>query len=227
MRFAVIVFPGSNCDTDAARAITRVVGEPADLVWHEATSLDGYDAVIVPGGFAFGDYLRAGAIARFSPVMDAVRGHAEAGRPLLGICNGFQVLTEAGLLPGVLLPNASLQFRCEFVTLRVENAQTPFTRAYAAEQEICLPIAHGQGSYYADAPMLEDLRRHHQIVFRYRGANPNGSLDDIAGIVNRRGNVLGMMPHPERAVHPLLGSSDGAALFTSLVQAWGQQVVYA
>jgi phosphoribosylformylglycinamidine synthase subunit PurQ / glutaminase len=227
MRFAVIVFPGSNCDTDAARAAARVVGQPADLVWHEETSLDGYDTVIIPGGFAFGDYLRAGAIARFSPVMDAVRRHADAGKPLLGICNGFQVLTEASLLPGALLPNASLQFRCEVVTLRVENAQTPFTAAYTAGQEIRLPIAHGQGSYYADAPTLDELRRHHQIVFRYLGANPNGSLDDIAGIANRRGNVLGMMPHPERAVHPLLGSSDGAALFTSLVRAWEQQVIYA
>jgi phosphoribosylformylglycinamidine synthase subunit PurQ / glutaminase len=227
MRVAVIVFPGSNCDTDAARAVTRVVGQPADLVWHEETSLDGYDAVIVPGGFAFGDYLRAGAIARFSPVMDAVRRHADAGKPLLGICNGFQVLTEAGLLPGALLPNASLQFRCDVVALRVENTQTPFTGAYTAGQEIRLPIAHGQGSYYADAPTLDELRRHHQIVFRYLGANPNGSLDDVAGIVNRRGNVLGMMPHPERAVHPLLGSSDGATLFTSLVRAWEQQVIHA
>jgi len=227
MRFAVIVFPGSNCDEDAARAVKRVVGEPAELVWHEEDSLEGYDAVICPGGFAFGDYLRAGAIARFSPVMEAVRRHADAGRPLLGICNGFQVLTEAGLLPGALLPNASLQFRCELVSLRVENAETPFTGAYEAGQVIRLPIAHGQGNYFADAATLDELRRNKQIVFRYAGENPNGSLDEIAGIVNRRGNVLGMMPHPERAVHPLLGSSDGAGMFTSLVRAWEQQIVHA
>ncbi len=226
MRFAVIVFPGSNCDEDAARAVKRVVGEPAKLVWHEEDSLDGYDAVICPGGFAFGDYLRAGAIARFSPVMEAVRRHAEAGRPLLGICNGFQVLTEAGLLPGALLPNDSLQFRCELVSLRVENAETPFTGAYAAGQVIRLPIAHGQGNYFADTATLDELRRNKQIVFRYAGENPNGSLDEIAGIVNRRGNVLGMMPHPERAVHPLLGSDDGTGMFTSLVRAW-EQVVHA
>ncbi len=227
MRFAVIVFPGSNCDEDAARAIYSAVSQHADLVWHEATSLDDYDAVIIPGGFAFGDYLRAGAIARFSPVMDAVRRHADAGRPLLGICNGFQVLTEAGLLPGALLPNASLQFRSEFVTLRVENIETPFTSAYTQGQLIQLPIAHGQGNFFADSATLAELRRNQQIVFRYLGENPNGSLDGIAGIINRRGNVLGMMPHPERAVHPLLGSSDGVALFTSLVHAWEQQVTYA
>jgi phosphoribosylformylglycinamidine synthase I len=226
MRFAVVVFPGSNCDEDAVRAVARATGEPADLVWHQTSSLDGYDAVIIPGGFAYGDYLRAGAIARFAPVMAAVRTHAEAGRPVLGICNGFQVLTEAGLLPGALLPNNHLQFRCDLVRLRVETADTPFTANYQCGQEIQLPIAHGQGSYYADAATLEELRAHDQVVFRYAGLNPNGSVDAVAGIVSRGRNILGMMPHPERAVHPLLGSADGVALFTSLVHAW-RQVVHA
>jgi phosphoribosylformylglycinamidine synthase len=207
MKFAVIVFPGSNCDEDAARAVRRVLGAPADLVWHQTGSLDGYDAVIIPGGFAYGDYLRAGAIARFAPVMEAVRRHAAAGRPVLGICNGFQVLTEAGLLPGALLPNDSLRFRCAIVPLRVATTASMFTAGYATGQVIRLPIAHGQGRYTA-------------------GANPNGSADAIAGIVNRGRNVLGMMPHPERAVHPLLGSTDGAPLFTALVRAWERQVVH-
>jgi phosphoribosylformylglycinamidine synthase I len=227
MKFAVIVFPGSNCDEDAARAVRRVLDAEADLVWHTTGSLDGYDAVIVPGGFSYGDYLRAGAIARFAPVMEAVRSHAEAGRPVLGICNGFQILTEAGLLPGALLPNDVLQFRCQHVALRVETTASPFTNAYTAGQIIHLPIAHGQGAYYADAATLEELRAHDQIIFRYAGENPNGSLDDIAGIVNRERNVLGMMPHPERAVHPLLGSTDGAAVFTSLLNAWKGAVVHA
>jgi phosphoribosylformylglycinamidine synthase I len=220
MRFAVIVFPGSNCDEDAVRAVERATGEPAELVWHETATLDGFDAIIIPGGFAYGDYLRAGAIARFAPIMAAVRAHAEAGRTVLGICNGFQVLTEAGLLPGALLPNNHLQFRCDLVQLRVETTDTPFTADFQPSQLIQLPIAHGQGSYYVDADTLADLRAHDQIVFRYHGENPNGSVDAIAGIVNRRRNVLGMMPHPERAVHPLLGSADGARLFTSLVHAW-------
>jgi phosphoribosylformylglycinamidine synthase len=222
VRFAVVVFPGSNCDEDAVRAVERATDARADLVWHQTSSLEGYDAVIIPGGFAYGDYLRAGAIARFAPVMAAVRAHAEAGRPVLGICNGFQVLTEAGLLPGALLPNNHLQFRCDFVRLRVETTRTPFTADYRLDQEIHLPIAHGQGSYYADPATLDDLRAHDQIVFRYAGANPNGSVEAIAGIVNRRRNVLGMMPHPERAVHPLLGSADGVALLTSLVRAWSE-----
>ena len=227
MRFAVIVFPGSNCDEDAAHAVERTLGAHADLVWHQSGSLDGYDAVILPGGFSYGDYLRTGAIARFAPIMEAVRAHAAAGRPVLGICNGFQILTEAGLLPGALLPNDSLQFRCDIVRLRVETVATPFTAEYHAGQEIRLPIAHGQGAYYADAPTLEELRAHDQVVFRYVGENPNGSVDAIAGIVNRGRNVLGLMPHPERAVHPLLGSADGAPLFASLVRAWEQQVVHA
>jgi phosphoribosylformylglycinamidine synthase len=226
MRFAVVVFPGSNCDEDAAHAITRILDAPVDLVWHQESSLDGYDAVIIPGGFAYGDYLRAGAIARFSPIMAAVAAHATAGRPVLGICNGFQILTEAGLLPGTLLPNDSLQFRCEIISARVETAETAFTCAYRPGQIIRLPIAHGQGAYYADEATLADLRRHDQIVFRYTGQNPNGSADNIAGIVNRQRNVLGMMPHPERAVHELLGSTDGAPLFISLLRSWERQVAY-
>ncbi|HEX6796670.1 MAG TPA: phosphoribosylformylglycinamidine synthase subunit PurQ [Ktedonobacterales bacterium] len=229
MKFAVIVFPGSNCDEDAAQGVRRALGDAAqaDLVWHTTGSLDGYDAVIVPGGFSYGDYLRAGAIARFAPAMEAVRRHAATGRPVLGICNGFQILTEAGLLPGALLPNDALQFRCQQVALRVETTATPFTSAYATGQIIHLPIAHGQGAYYADAATLDDLRAHDQIVLRYAAENPNGSLDAIAGIVNRERNVLGMMPHPERAVHPLLGSTDGTPLFASLLRAWKEAVAYA
>jgi phosphoribosylformylglycinamidine synthase len=226
MKFAVIVFPGSNCDEDAARAITRVLDAPVDLVWHQTASLDGYDAVIIPGGFAYGDYLRAGAIARCSPVMTAVAAHAAAGKPVLGICNGFQILTEAGLVPGTLLPNDSLQFRCEIANARVESTDSAFTCEYTKGQVIRLPIAHGQGAYYADDETLADLRRHDQIIFRYVGENPNGSADDIAGIVNKGRNVLGMMPHPERAVHELLGSSDGASLFTSLLRSWERQVAH-
>ena len=229
MKFAVIVFPGSNCDDDAAQGVRRALGDAAqaDLVWHTTGTLDGYDAVIVPGGFSYGDYLRAGAIARFAPIMEAVRRHAVAGRPVLGICNGFQILTEAGLLPGALLPNDALQFRCQQVALWVETTATPFTSAYAAGQIIHLPIAHGQGAYFADATTLDELRAHDQIVFRYAGENPNGSLDAIAGIVNRGRNVLGMMPHPERAVHPLLGSTDGTPLFASLLRVWKEAVVHA
>jgi phosphoribosylformylglycinamidine synthase len=226
MKFAVIVFPGSNSDEDAARAVRRVLATPVDLVWHQTGSLAGYDAVILPGGFAYGDYLRAGAIARFAPVMEAVRQHAAAGRPVLGICNGFQVLTEAGLLPGALLLNDSLRFRCEIVSLRVETIATMFTAGYDRGQVIRLPIAHGQGRYTADAATLDDLCQRDQVVLRYAGANPNGSLDAIAAIVNRERNVLGMMPHPERAVHPLLGSTDGVALFTALLGAWERLVVH-
>ena len=226
MRFAVVVFPGSNCDEDAARAVARVLQAPVDLIWHQESSLDGYDAVIIPGGFSFGDYLRAGAIARFSPIMTAVTAHAASGKLVLGICNGFQILTEAGLLPGTLLPNDSLQFRCEIVSARVETTDTAFTCAYQQGQIIRLPIAHGQGAYYADEATLSDLRRHDQIVLRYAGENPNGSADGVAGVVNGERNVLGMMPHPERAVHELLGSSDGAPLFISLLRSWERQVAH-
>lgn len=219
MTFAVLVFPGSNCDLDCYKAV-EAIGEPVDYVWHTTTDLSGYDAIIVPGGFSYGDYLRPGAIARFAPVMEAVAQAAQRGALVLGICNGFQILLEAGLLPGAMRRNASLKFHCDTVTLRVENAQTPFTRGYRTGQTLRVPIAHGDGNYYCDAQTLERLRRNKQIVFRYASGNPNGSVDAIAGICNEAGNVLGMMPHPERAMHRLLGSDDGRALFSSLVGAW-------
>jgi phosphoribosylformylglycinamidine synthase I len=223
MRFAVLVFPGSNCDVDAVKAVEDVLGEPVDAVWHTTTDLAPYDCVIIPGGFSYGDYLRCGAIARFSPVMEAVKRHAAAGKWVLGICNGFQILTESGLLPGALRPNHHLQFRCAITPLVVENANTPFTCEYEQGQVIHIPIAHGEGNYYADEATIERLRRNHQIVFRYHGENPNGSVDNIAGICNEQGNVLGMMPHPERAVHELLGSADGKAMFTSIFRTWREK----
>ncbi len=229
MKVAVIQFPGSNCDQDAVWAL-RLVGLAADLVWHTTTSLEGFQAVILPGGFSYGDYLRAGALAKFSPVMQEVRRLAARGNPVVGICNGFQVLTEAGLLPGALLANNNLHFTCKEVYLRVERTNLPFTAAYKPGQVVKIPIAHGEGRYYADAQTLERLEQNGQVVFRYvpnpglpaaegQGYNPNGSLGDIAGIVNREGNVMGMMPHPERAVEGILGSADGLPFFISLKQA--------
>lgn len=216
MKFAVIVFPGSNCDADMANALRDVCHCAVDLVPATATNLAGYDAVVLPGGFSYGDYLRSGAIARFAPVMTAVKTFAAVGRPVLGICNGFQILTEAGLLPGALRANQSSQFICQSSRLVVRNPHTQFTTAYAAQSAIQLPIAHGEGNYYCDEATLADLRVHHQIVFEYVD-NPNGSEANIAGIVNRQGNVLGMMPHPERAVEQLLGSVDGLGIFDSLI----------
>lgn len=217
MKFAVIVFPGSNCDADMANALRDVCHCAVELVPATATTLTGYDAVVLPGGFSYGDYLRSGAIARFAPVMAAVQAFAIAGKPVLGICNGFQILTEAGLLPGALRANRSSQFICQASRLHVCNPHTQFTTAYAKQPDIQLPIAHGEGNYYCDAATLADLREHQQIVFEYVD-NPNGSVANIAGIVNRQGNVLGMMPHPERAVEQLLGSIDGLGLFTSLIE---------
>lgn len=219
MKFAVLVFPGSNCDIDCYKAVEEVLGEPVDYVWHTATDLSAYDCILVPGGFSYGDYLRCGAISRFAPVMAEVAKAAEAGKYVLGICNGFQILTEAGLLPGTLLRNTSLKFLCHDTVLRVENNKTPFTLDYAEAEEIVIPIAHGEGNYYCDEETLEQLQAGGQIVFRY-GSNPNGSLSDIAGISNERGNVVGMMPHPERAVNTLLGSEDGKRMFTSILKAW-------
>jgi phosphoribosylformylglycinamidine synthase subunit I (EC 6.3.5.3) len=227
MRFGVVVFPGSNCDRDCYHVITRVLGCDAEFVWHERRDLSGFDAVILPGGFSYGDYLRVGAIARFSPVMDAVTEFAERGGLVIGICNGFQILVEAGLLPGALLRNRSLHFICKFVHLRVENAETPFTHRYRKGQVIRIPIAHGDGRYYCDEETLTKLERNGQIVFRYctpdgqitDDANPNGSVANIAGIINERGNVLGMMPHPERASEAFLGSTDGLLLWQSLLSA--------
>ncbi|MBZ9713918.1 phosphoribosylformylglycinamidine synthase subunit PurQ [Deinococcus multiflagellatus] len=216
MRTAVIQFPGSNCDADALHAARLLLDENAQFVWHTEAGLpQGTDLVFLPGGFSYGDHLRSGAIAARSPIMGAVKAHAERGGFVLGVCNGFQVLTESGLLPGALSRNRELHFMCRPVHLRVENAATAFTRAYEAGQVIEIPIAHGEGNYYADAETIARLEGEGQVVFRYVD-NPNGSLNDIAGIVNARGTVLGMMPHPERAVEALLGSEDGQGLFESL-----------
>ena len=226
MRFGVVVFPGSNCDADTEYALGTVLGAQVRPLWHAAETVGGVDCVVLPGGFAYGDYLRAGAIARFAPVMRAVRRHAAAGGLVLGICNGFQVLVEAGLLPGALLRNDALEFRCRWVGLRVERAGTPFTNAYAPKEIIRMPIAHGEGRYYADAATLARLEANRQVVLRYASldgsrdaANPNGSDGDIAGLVNERGNVFGLMPHPERCCEELVGGADGLRLFQSIVRA--------
>ncbi|MEI7027987.1 phosphoribosylformylglycinamidine synthase subunit PurQ [Paenibacillus sp. y28] len=223
MNFAVLVFPGSNCDLDCYKAVEETIGQPVDYVWHTATDLSKYDAIIVPGGFSYGDYLRCGAIARFAPVMNEVVKAAEQGKFILGICNGFQILLESGLLPGAMLRNTSLKFRCHASLLRVENNATAFTKDYAAGEVINIPIAHGEGNYYCDDETLAQLKANNQIVFRYAVENPNGSVDDIAGICNEKGNVLGMMPHPERAIHELLGSEDGKRMFTSILNTWREK----
>ncbi|WP_251898427.1 phosphoribosylformylglycinamidine synthase subunit PurQ [Lactiplantibacillus paraplantarum] len=216
LRFAVPVFPGSNCDHDMVNALRDVLHVSADLIPATATSLTGYDAVILPGGFSYGDYLRSGAIARFAPIMPAVIAFANAGKPVIGICNGFQVLTEAGLLPGALQSNRSAKFICQDSRLRIVNHGTAFTSAYGSTDQISLPIAHGEGNYYCDEATLAELRANHQIIFEYVD-NPNGSTENIAGIMNRAGNVLGMMPHPERAVEMILGSTDGLGIFQSVI----------
>lgn len=220
MKFAVIVFPGSNCDVDMYHAIKDELGEEVEYVWHTADSLDAFDAILLPGGFSYGDYLRSGAIARFSNVMKAIQQAADEGKPILGVCNGFQILLEAGLLPGAMRRNNSLKFICRPVTLRVENNETMFTSLYEQGEVITIPIAHGEGNYYCDEETLQKLVDNRQIIFRYHDENPNGSLDNIAGIMNEKGNVLGMMPHPERAVDALLGSADGLKLFQSIVKYW-------
>ena len=227
MKFGVIVFPGSNCDHDAYWAAQEVVHQPATMLWHESRDLENCDVIIVPGGFSYGDYLRTGAIARFSPVMESVKKFAAGGGLVLGICNGFQILCEAGLLPGALMRNRGLKFVCKQVHLRVENTDTPFTSACRAGEVLEIPIAHMEGNYFCDDATLAELQRNRQIVFRYvtpegkitDGANPNGSLENIAGIANAGFNVLGMMPHPERASEPSLGSADGLKMFQSLVNA--------
>ena len=217
MRVAVIRFPGSNCDEDTRRAAENA-GAEAYFVWHRDRNLGGADVVMLPGGFAYGDYLRAGAIARFSPIMDAVQDHALGGGPTLGICNGFQVLCEAGLLPGALVRNAGLRFLSRPVVVRVEAVDTPFTTAYAEGAIFSVPVAHGEGRFVAADGVLDELEGEQLVVLRYVGENPNGSLRDIAGITNRERNVVGMMPHPERAADPLLGESTGAGVFDSLLQ---------
>ncbi|MBD1838409.1 phosphoribosylformylglycinamidine synthase subunit PurQ [Coleofasciculus sp. FACHB-64] len=219
MKFGVVVFPGSNCDRDVAYVTRDLLHQPTRMVWHEDTDISDLDVVVIPGGFSYGDYLRCGAIARFSPVMQATIKHAQQGKFVLGICNGFQVLTEAGLLPGALTRNQELHFICDRVPLKVERTHLPWTQAYSTGQVITLPIAHGEGRYYADADTLASLEDNHQILFRYHGENHNGSLNNIAGICNKKGNVLGMMPHPERASDPILGGTDGMGLFQGLLSA--------
>jgi len=228
MKFGVIVFPGSNCDRDIDMVVRDLLHQPTRMVWHEESDLSDLDVIIIPGGFSYGDYLRCGAIAQFSPALQATIKHAEQGSKLvLGICNGFQVLTEAGLLPGALMRNRDLHFVCDRVPLRVERTNSPWTQNYKSGQVITLPIAHGEGNYYADAKTLAELEAHHQILFRYctpagetsPAGNPNGSLNNIAGICNRRGNVMGMMPHPERAADPMLGNTDGLNLFKGVLEA--------
>jgi phosphoribosylformylglycinamidine synthase subunit PurQ / glutaminase len=226
MKFGIVTFPGSNGDYDAYQSAVEALHEDAVFLWHKDHDLQGSDVIILPGGFSYGDYLRAGAIARFSPIMQEVVQHAQRGGPVIGICNGFQIACEAGLLPGALLRNASLKFVCAPIGLRVENADTLFTSRYEAGQRILLPIAHGDGRYSADNETLDRLEGEGQVVFRYspdpleaqEAYNPNGSMRDIAGIINGTGNVLGLMPHPERAVDPLLGPADGLPLFESILQ---------
>ncbi|CAI2658847.1 Phosphoribosylformylglycinamidine synthase subunit PurQ [Apilactobacillus kunkeei] len=216
MKFAVISFPGSNCDMDMYYAVRDSLNEDVDLVTSDATNLDGYDGVLIPGGFSYGDYLRSGAVARFAPVMESVKEMAAEGKPVLGVCNGFQILTEANLLPGSLQHNTSMEFISDWSKLRVQNNDTMFTDQYEESEVIDIPIAHGEGNYYCDDETLAQLKANNQIVFTYED-NPNGSCDNIAGVVNEQGNVLGMMPHPERAVESILGGTDGLKLFKSLL----------
>ena len=219
MKTAVITFPGSNCDSDMYYAIKDGIGQDVEFVWHNATSLEGFDAVMIPGGFSYGDYLRCGAIAGFSKIMPAVIQAAEEGKPILGVCNGFQILLEPGLLPGALMRNQALKFISKHVDLTVANNQTMFTSLYDQAETLSIPIAHGEGNYYCDEITLRKLETENRIVFKYQN-NPNGSVSDIAGIINEKGNVLGMMPHPERATEALLGSHDGLKLFQSILKHW-------
>ncbi len=230
MKFGVIVFPGSNCDHDAYHVISKHVGQPVEFIWHKETDLTSFDAVIVPGGFSYGDYLRCGALAKFSPVMSAVKEFAAQGNFVFGICNGFQILCEAGLLPGALIRNKNLHFICKHINLKVENNRTPFTNETQAGEILSIPIAHAEGNYVCDDETFQKLEANNQIVFRYcdeKGevtdeANPNGARSNIAGICNAEGNVLGMMPHPERACEGLLGSNDGKNIFRSLSKSIAQ-----
>ncbi len=229
MRFAVLVFPGTWSDGDCQYALRDILGHEADLIWHRESSLDGYDAVVFPGGFSYGDHLRCGALARFAPIMAAVQRHASQGRPIFGSCNGFQILCEAGLLPGVLMRNASMQFRCKSQYVRVERVDTGFSSVCREGEALMLPISHGEGNYHADDETLAMLQAERRVVFRYcdadgivaAGSNPNGSRDNIAGVLNAEGNVLGMMPHPERASEALLGGEDGLSIWRSIIERWG------
>src|SRR5262245_55850525 len=227
MKFGVVIFPGSNCDHDCYYVIESVIGKPVEFIWHQDTSLRGFDAVILPGGFAYGDYLRTGALAKFSPVMRSVKEFADKGGMVIGICNGFQILCEAGLLPGALLRNVGMKYVCKFLHLRTETTNTPFTNTLSKGQLLHIPIGHGDGNYFADADVLKRIEDNDQVAFRYvtaggqvtQEANPNGSLNNIAGIVNEGRNVLGMMPHPDRSSESILGSSDGRLIFESMVNA--------
>ena len=227
MKFGVVVFPGSNCDHDAYHVISKVIGQPVDFIWHKQESVAGFDAIILPGGFSYGDYLRSGAIANFSPVMQAIKQFASDGGLVVGICNGFQILCEAGLLPGALLRNRDMKFICEHVNIRVEQTDLPFTADYTLGQVLRIPVAHGDGNYFCDPETLAELESEKRIVFRYceadgritEAANINGSLQNIAGICNRERNILGLMPHPERAAEDALGSHDGLAMFHSMTVA--------
>jgi phosphoribosylformylglycinamidine synthase len=224
MKFGVVVFPGSNCDYDCYHVLKHVLHKDTEFLWHKEKDVSKYDCIVLPGGFSYGDYLRTGAVARFSPVMEAVQKHAEKGKLVIGICNGFQILTEAGLLPGALLRNESLKFVCKFINMRIENTDTPFTRKTKKGEVLRVPIAHGEGNYYADEKTLADLKKNDQILVRYsdergnvsRDANPNGSLENIAGICSAKRNVFGLMPHPERASERELGSADGIKIFKSI-----------
>ena len=232
MKFAVVVFPGSNCDHEAQYTTETVLGQDVSMVWHKETSLGSADAVILPGGFSHGDYLRTGAIARFSPIMSAVKAFADRGGPVLGICNGFQILQESGLLPGAMLRNSDLRFHCEFVHVRVEHTDTPFTRLCKPGQVLKVPISHGEGNFFADPDVMAGLERDRRIIFRYStsageitdAANPNGSLASIAGVCSEKRNVVGLMPHPERACDTRLGSDEGLILFKSVIDALALKV---
>ena len=227
MKFGVVIFPGSNCDHDCYYVIESVIGKPVEFIWHQDTSVNGFDAIILPGGFAYGDYLRTGALAKFSPVMRAIADFAKKGGLVYGICNGFQVLAEAGLLPGALMRNVGMKYICRFLHLRTETTNTPYTNLLKKGQLLRIPIGHGDGNFFADADTLKSIEDNDQVVFRYsdaegritKEANPNGSLNNIAGIVNEQRNVLGMMPHPDRSSEQILGSGDGKLIFESMVNA--------
>jgi len=229
LKVAVIVFPGSNCDHDAYYSFKKILKVDTDFVWHKESNIDSYDLVVLPGGFSYGDYLRCGAIARFSPVMKSVVEHAKKGKLIIGICNGFQILTESGLLPGVLMKNSNRKFVCKDVLLRVENSNTAFTNNCRIGELINIPIAHGEGNYFCNPTELEKLKTNNQVLFRYvdefgtsdTNSNPNGSIENIAGIINKYGTVLGMMPHPERNADPLIGNSDGLKILKSIINSFG------
>ena len=231
MRFGIVVFPGTWSDTDCYHVVKGVLQQDAEYVWHKEDSLAGYDCVILPGGFSYGDYLRAGAMARFSPVMESLIRFADSGKPVIGICNGFQILCEAGLLPGALLANQHLEYRCQWTNLRAERADTRFTSRCSPAQVLQVPVSHGEGNYFADQETLDMLERDDRVLFRYcdaqgeatEAANPNGSARNIAGIMNEAGNVLGMMPHPERSCEDILGSTDGNLIFQSIIDACGSR----